>query len=65
VSVMVAVRHGDAGVQIKATAHEKTTLQRQITATDNQIDRLVYALYGLTDDEIRIVEGASREVKSG
>jgi len=25
-------------------------------ATDRQIDRLVYELYGLTDEEIRIVE---------
>jgi hypothetical protein len=24
--------------------------------TDRQIDRLVYALYGLTEEEIRIVE---------
>ena len=39
------------------TAHEKTMLQRQITATDHQIDRLVYALYGLTEEEIKIVEG--------
>jgi hypothetical protein len=39
------------------TAHEKTALQRQIDATDRQIDQLVYELYGLTDDEIRIVEG--------
>ena len=31
-------------------------LQRQIAATDQQIDRLVYALYGLTEEEIRIVE---------
>ncbi len=38
------------------TAHEKTMLQRQITATDHQIDQLVYELYGLTADEIRIVE---------
>jgi len=38
------------------TAHEKTMLQRQITATDHQIDRLVYALYGLIADEIKIVE---------
>jgi len=30
--------------------------QRQSDATDQQIDRLVYELYGLTDDEIRIVE---------
>ena len=33
-------------------------LQRQIDATDRQIDRLVYELYGLTDAEIQIVEGA-------
>ena len=39
------------------TEHDKTTLQRQIDATDHQIDRLVYELYGLTDEEIGIVEG--------
>ena len=38
------------------TAHEKNILQRQINATDRQIDRLVYDLYGLTDEEIKIVE---------
>jgi len=37
------------------TPHEKTALQRQIEATDGQIDALVYELYGLTE-EIRIVE---------
>ena len=31
-------------------------LQRQIVATDRQIDRLVYELYGLTEEEIGIVE---------
>jgi len=41
------------------TSHEKTVLQRQIDATDRQIDQLVYELYGLTDDEIRIVEEAT------
>jgi len=39
------------------TEHEKTVLQRQIDATDKQIDNLVYELYNLTDDEIKIVEG--------
>jgi predicted nucleic acid-binding Zn-ribbon protein len=34
------------------TDHEKTALQRQIDATDRQIDQLVYELYDLTDDEI-------------
>ena len=37
--------------------HERTSLQSQIAATDRQIDALVYELYGLTDAEIRIVEG--------
>ena len=32
-------------------------LQRQIEATDRQIDQLVYELYGLTEEEIAIVEG--------
>jgi hypothetical protein len=39
------------------TPHEQTALQRQIEATDEQIDTLVYELYGLTEEEIRIVEG--------
>ncbi len=30
-----------------------------INATDRQIDALVYELYGLTDDEIRLVEEAT------
>jgi hypothetical protein len=40
--------------------HDKTVLQTQIDATDQQIDRLVYDLYGLTDEEIRIVEGTAQ-----
>ena len=34
--------------------------QREIDATDRRIDQLVYQLYGLTDDEIRIVEEATK-----
>ncbi|PKG31052.1 TaqI-like C-terminal specificity domain-containing protein, partial [Methanoregula sp.] len=37
--------------------HDKTLLQRQIEATDGAIDALVYELYGLTAEEIKIVEG--------
>jgi hypothetical protein len=40
--------------------HEQESLQRQITDTDKSIDALVYELYGLTEDEIRIVEGGER-----
>lgn len=41
------------------TPQEKTSLERQITATDAHLDRLVYDLYGLTADEIKIVESAT------
>ncbi len=41
------------------TPQEKTALERQIAATDTQIDRLVYDLYALTEEEIKIVEGAT------
>ena len=34
-----------------------TILQQQIDATDEQIDALVYELYGLTEEEIEVVEG--------
>ncbi|MHC4394117.1 MAG: Eco57I restriction-modification methylase domain-containing protein [Planctomycetota bacterium] len=35
---------------------DKTRIQRQITTTDKQIDKLVYQLYNLTPDEIKIIE---------
>jgi hypothetical protein len=37
-----------------------TPIRRQIDATDRRIDRLVYALYGLTDEEIAVVEAATQ-----
>ena len=39
---------------------DKTAVQRRIDATDRQIDTLAYEAYGLTDDEIRIVEETRR-----
>ncbi|HEU68288.1 MAG TPA: hypothetical protein ENN53_03605 [Candidatus Acetothermia bacterium] len=38
------------------TPHDKTSVERQILASDQQLDHLVYELYELTDEEIRIVE---------
>jgi len=35
-------------------------IRRQIDATDRQIDRLVYELYELSDDEIRLVQEPSK-----
>ena len=42
------------------TPHEQESLNRTIEATDKQIDALVYELYGLTDEEIRVVEGKQK-----
>jgi predicted nucleic acid-binding Zn-ribbon protein len=42
------------------TPDDKTRLQRQIDATDQRIDRLVYELYELTEEEIKIVEEKSQ-----
>ncbi len=39
------------------TPGEKESLAREIESTDRMIDGLVYELYGLTKDEIKIVEG--------
>ncbi|OAV75123.1 Type IIS restriction enzyme Eco57I [Bacteroidales bacterium Barb7] len=36
---------------------ECTTFAKQIAATDKEIDRMVYELYKLTEEEMRIVEG--------
>lgn len=41
------------------TPQERTSLERQISAIDAQIDKLVYELYELTPEEIAIVEGKS------
>ena len=44
-------------VQDARLEQEKTLLSRQIEATDAAIDKLVYELYGLTEEEIKVVEG--------
>ena len=44
-------RKHDARMEI-----DKGLYERQIRIVDAQIDRLVYDLYGLTGEEIRIVE---------
>ncbi len=35
---------------------DKELFERQIIIVDMQIDRLVYALYGLTEREVKVVE---------
>ncbi len=48
--------HRDAYIR----GQEKTLLSWQIEAADGAIDRLVYELYGLTAEEIAIVEGKGK-----
>jgi len=43
------------------SAARETIMQRQIDATDAAIDRLVYDLYGLTPNEIALVETSPAE----
>ena len=38
------------------TPQGKGRVKREIESTDKAIDKLVYDLYGLTDEEIKIVE---------
>ena len=38
------------------SSHERSVIERQIGATDREIDKLVYQLYDLTEDEIKIIE---------
>jgi len=43
-------------LSVARAAHEEASLQRQIAATDRQIDQLVHELYGLNEEEIKIVK---------
>jgi hypothetical protein len=44
-------------LQQAKTEGDKNYLQRKCEQLDKEIDQLVYQLYGLTEEEIRIVEG--------
>jgi len=44
-------------LQQAKTESDKNYLQRKCATLDKQIDELVYQLYGLTEEEIKVVEG--------
>jgi hypothetical protein len=48
-----------APIAAAKTPDDQARLQRHIHATDRQIDRLAYELYGLTEEEIGMVEEGS------
>ena len=37
--------------------NKELTMREQISRVDAEIDQMVYELYGLTEEEIKIVEG--------
>jgi len=39
---------------------KRANTQADVTAWEREIDQLVYKLYGLTEEEIKIVEGSSK-----
>ena len=51
---MLSVKEKLAAAKTDAEANR---LEMQCTAIDRQIDAAVYELYGLTEEEIKIVEG--------
>ena len=62
VEQMLALHQGRAAA---CTPHEQGVIAAQIAATDRQmalcarfaIDRLVYELYGLSEEDVQIIEG--------
>lgn len=55
---MLALHKRSAAARVP---QEKTMLQQQIAMTNQQIDKVVYELYGLTEEEIAVVEGKVQE----
>ena len=41
----------------EALPHQQEQLKQRIAFTDKKIDTLVYELYGLSEEEVKIVEG--------
>ena len=57
VEKMLALQKERQSVRREDDLDRVRNLERQITQVDAEIDKRVYALYGLTEDEIKIVEG--------
>ena len=43
----------------------KKELKSKIESTDKETDKMVYELYGLTEEEVKLVEVAGRELEYG
>ncbi|MDQ3131456.1 MAG: hypothetical protein M3Q99_11940 [Acidobacteriota bacterium] len=58
-SLVEAMLDAKKNSQAARTDKDKTFYRDRCNALDRQIDKSVYQLYDLTDDEIKIVEGAA------
>ena len=54
---MMELKKQRARAPKKQSPSAKQLLDQKLAITDKRIDQLVYELYGLTEEEIRIVEG--------
>jgi hypothetical protein len=57
VTRMMELKKQQARAPKKQSPSARQLLGQKLAITDQQIDALVYELYGLTEEEIRIVEG--------
>jgi hypothetical protein len=58
VTRMTELKRQQARAPKKQSPSQKQLLDQKLAITDGQIDRLVYELCGLSDDEMRVVEDA-------
>jgi hypothetical protein len=58
VTRMMELKKQQARAPKKQSPSARQLLDQKLAITDGQIDRLVHELYGLSDDEIRVVEDA-------
>jgi hypothetical protein len=54
---MLALQKERQSVRREEDLDRVRSLERQIASMDEEIDKRVYVLYGLTEEEIKIVEG--------
>ena len=51
-------------LRAETTPAKRAVLENAVQSTDDQIDQLVYELYGLTEEEIRLVEEGTSTTKA-
>ena len=50
-------------LQQAISGEDKKFLEQRMAIIDKQIDKAVYQLYGLTEEEVKIVEGGKDDIK--